>query len=127
MDESKKIKVSDSRITIAEAMHAINTLRSEIVATQNAGWSTTIYPLVAILNAAGYVQFDPTAEQIDEYLDCHGGAGGYPGNPLRKAPAKPGQNPVSKMQHMAKVTRRYLDDPSEDNLKIVHNVLKTIE
>lgn len=113
----------EARITITEAMEAINTLRSEVIATQNAGWSTTIYPLVAILNDAGYEQFDPTAEQIDEYLGCHGGAGGYPGKLKREIRNQRWENPVSKMQHMMKVFRDYLEDPSEKNLKIVHTVL----
>jgi hypothetical protein len=117
----------EQRITITEAMDAINTLRSEVIATQNAGWSTTIYPLVAILNAAGYEQFDPTEKQIDEYLDCHGGAGGYPGNPKREAPSSNWKNPVSKMQHMAKVIRNYLEEPTEHNLTVLHAVLEGIE
>lgn len=124
---SQEIKLSEQRITITEAMDAINTLRSEVITTQNAGWSTTIYPLVAILNAAGYEQFDPTEKQITEYLDCHGGAGGYPGNPLREAPSSNWENPVSKMQHLVKVIRTYLEDQSDDNLRVVFTVLKEIE
>jgi hypothetical protein len=38
-----------------------------------------MYPLVAILNAAGLEQLQPTDEQKREHLDCYGGAGGYPG------------------------------------------------
>jgi hypothetical protein len=110
-----------------EAMEALNTLRSEVIATQYAGWSNTIYPFVAILNAAGYEQFDPTKKQIDEYLDCHGGAGGYPGHLNGPVSDTSWKNPVSKMQHMAKIMRKYLENPTDDNLKVVHNVLEGIE
>lgn len=119
--------MAEARITQLEAMEAINTLRSEVIATQNAGWSSTIYPLVAILNAAGYEQFDPTKQQIDEYLDCHGGAGGYPGHVLREAPARGWQNPVGRMEHLVKVVRKYWDDPTDRNREIVDNVLKEME
>jgi hypothetical protein len=63
-----------------DALAALNTLRSNVIATQNAGWSNTLYPFVAILNAAGCEQFDPDEQQLAEHYDCYGGAGGYPGN-----------------------------------------------
>lgn len=61
------------------ALRAINELRSNIIATQSASWSNTVYPLVAILNKAGYEQVDSTEKQKLEHTDCYGGAGGYPG------------------------------------------------
>lgn len=66
-------------LTPTEALIALNTLRSNIIATQKAGWSDTIYPLVAILNAAGWEQFEPTEEQIEQHRNTYGGAGGFPG------------------------------------------------
>ena len=66
-------------LTPEEALAAINELRSNVVATQNAGWSNLMYPLVAILNAAGCEQFRSTEEQMAEHFNCYGGAGGYPG------------------------------------------------
>lgn len=61
-----------------DALVALNYLRSNITATQRAGWSDTIYPLVAILNAAGFVDTPPTEEQKRERLATYGGAGKYP-------------------------------------------------
>lgn len=66
-------------LTEHEALVALNDLRSNIVATQNAGWSNAIYPLVAILNAAGFEQHTASAEQEREHLATYGGAGGFPG------------------------------------------------
>jgi hypothetical protein len=64
-----------------EALKAINELRSNIIATQSAGWSNTIYPLVAILNAAGFeVDSDVGNDAQVDHLHCYGGAGGWPGN-----------------------------------------------
>ena len=69
-------------LTPDEALEAINTLRSNVIGTQSAGWSNTMYPLVAILNDAGFEYIKPTEEQIRHHLNCYGGAGGYPGNEL---------------------------------------------
>jgi len=66
-------------LTAEEALKALNELRSNVVGTQNAGWSNTMYPLVAILNAAGYEYVPPTDEQKEQHFNCYGGAGGYPG------------------------------------------------
>jgi hypothetical protein len=63
-----------------EALELLNQLRSNIIATQAASWSNTVYPLVAILNAAGFKQVDATDEQKTEHLEAYGGAGGYPGH-----------------------------------------------
>jgi hypothetical protein len=66
-------------ITADEALAAINELRSNIVGTQSASWSNTMYPLVAILDAAGMEVFEPSVDQMAEHISCYGGAGGYPG------------------------------------------------
>lgn len=68
-------------LTALQALDALNDLRSNIIATQNAGWSNAVYPLVAILNAAGYEQREPTSEEKRQHLDTYGGAGGFPGRP----------------------------------------------
>lgn len=66
-------------MTAEEALMALNELRSNIVGTQSASWSNTMYPLVAILDAAGMEVFDSSEEQLAQHLSCYGGAGGYPG------------------------------------------------
>lgn len=63
-----------------EALEALNQLRSNLVATQSAGWSNLVYPLVAILDSAGFEQAEPTEAQEAEHFDCYGGAGGFPGH-----------------------------------------------
>ena len=63
-----------------EALDLINELRSNVISTQNAGWSNLIYLLFAILNDAGLELFESTEEQKRQHLDCYGGAGGYPGH-----------------------------------------------
>ena len=72
------------RLTPEEALSAINELRCNVIALQNAGWSNTIYPLVAILNAAGFSYTPPNAAAKQQHLDCYGGAGGYPGADVRE-------------------------------------------
>lgn len=71
--------MSAPRLTPDEALDALNELRSNVITTQNAGWSNLVYPLVAILNAAGRDVFTSSDEQIREHLNTYGGAGGYPG------------------------------------------------
>lgn len=71
------------RLTPEEALTALNALRSNVVATQNASWSNLMYPLVAILNDAGMELFKPTEEQLRLHRACYGGAGGYPGRERR--------------------------------------------
>lgn len=95
------------------ALAALNALRSNIVATQSASWSNTMYPLVAILNAAGIEMFDSTDQQMREHMDCYGGAGGYPGNLKREAAADGWCEPVGAAKNLARAVRRYLDDPSD--------------
>lgn len=97
-----------------DALEALNALRSNIVGTQRASWSNVAYPLVAILNAAGLEQFDPTEEQLRQHLDCYGGAGGYPGHEIRE-PATGWCEPVSRLQLVSEAARWFLDDPSEKN------------
>lgn len=65
-------------MTRSEALDRLNTLRSCIVKTQSATWSNSVYPLVAILNGAGFEPFEPTAEQLAAHLRAYGGAGGMP-------------------------------------------------
>jgi hypothetical protein len=60
------------------AMAKLNRLRSNIVATQSASWSNAMYPMVAILNEAGYEVEGATEGQEQEHLHCYGGAGGMP-------------------------------------------------
>jgi hypothetical protein len=112
-------------LTPDAALEALNTLRSGVVATQNAGWSTTIYPLVAILNAAGLKQFDPSDEQIREYLDCYGGAGGYPGHALRE-PQRALPHPLGRLHLVAEAAQWFLDDPSEKNRGFLEARLKGV-
>lgn len=77
-----------TKLNNAEALDALNELRSNIVATQNASWSNVAYPLVAILNAAGYELIeDVSEEQLHQHVACYGGAGGFPGH-LRSEPRK---------------------------------------
>lgn len=104
------------------ALEALNSLRSAVVATQNAGWSNTIYPFVAILNAAGMEQFDPSEDQIRQHVDCYGGAGGYPGHALRE-PSPGWCAPVGRLQHLERVARKFLADPTYENLGYLEKAL----
>ncbi len=61
-----------------EALAAINALRCNIIGAQDASWSNMVYPLVAILNAAGFIYEAPTEADMDEHRACYGGAGGFP-------------------------------------------------
>lgn len=97
-----------------EALEALNALRSNIVGTQRASWSNVAYPLVAILNAAGLEQFDPSEEQLRQHMDCYGGAGGYPGHELSE-PDAGWCEPVGRLQLISEAARWFLDDPSEKN------------
>jgi hypothetical protein len=73
MDDMEKL------LNAYEALNTINILRSNLITTQSAGWSNLVYPLVAILEDAGFGLFTPTEEQIKEHRAAYGGAGGYPG------------------------------------------------
>lgn len=70
----------EKKLTPDEALKALNELRSNVITSQNAGWSNLVYPLVAILDAAGYERFESTPEQIEQHRSTYGGAGGYPGH-----------------------------------------------
>lgn len=73
-------------LTEHEALVALNQLRSNMVATQQASWSNMCYPIVAILNAAGFELIEEvTEQQAAEHLNCYGGGGGYPGH-LKEPP-----------------------------------------
>lgn len=76
--------MSADQLSEHDALVALNELRSNIVATQQASWSNTVYPLVAILNAARLQPVEPTVRQQAEHFDCYGGAGGFPGRALRE-------------------------------------------
>jgi hypothetical protein len=66
------------QLTVEEALERINRLRSNVVATQSASWSNMLYPLVAILDAAGLSVEGATDAQRAEHLACYGGAGHMP-------------------------------------------------
>lgn len=79
--DSRLWDVGERLDELQASMGAINELRSNMVATQQAGWSNFCYPLVAILDAAGFdLNYDVTERQAAEHISCYGGAGGYPGN-----------------------------------------------
>lgn len=64
------------------ALNEINELRSNIIATQSATWSNVSYPLVAILNRAGFELIkERTEDEKDAHLAAYGGAGGSPRHP----------------------------------------------
>lgn len=67
--------------TLESALQKVNRLRSNIIATQSAGWSNTIYPLVAILDAAGFEREEVDEASKAEHVNAYGGAGGVPGMP----------------------------------------------
>lgn len=50
-------------LSAEEALDRINRMRSNVVMTQRASWSNMLYPLVAILDAAGYECEGATDEQ----------------------------------------------------------------
>lgn len=67
---------------LEEALNELNKLRSNVIATQSAGWSNQIYPMVAILNRAGFeVDRDVPTEDKAMHLVAYGGAGGTPSHP----------------------------------------------
>lgn len=80
-DREELTRQSHPELTPEQALDALNQLRSNLVESQSAGWSNLVYPLVAILNAAGYeVDDEVTNDQLREHVGCYGGAGGYPGH-----------------------------------------------
>lgn len=105
-------------LTPEEALAAINTLRSNVIATQSAGWSNLMYPLVAILNAAGIEQFDPPEDQLRQHLACYGGAGGYPGHELSD-PSPGWCEPVGRLRLVVEGVRRFLDNPTDENRNVL--------
>lgn len=110
-------------ITGEDALAALNELRSNVVATQNAGWSNTIYPFVAILNASGQKLFDSSPRQMREHLSCYGGAGGYPGH-LKPVPVIEHIPLVGCFQHLVNVTDKFLTDPTDEHRGYVEYTLK---
>lgn len=109
-----------------EALDALNELRSNMVSTQSASWSNMCYPIVAILNAAGMVQFDSTPEQMEQHAHCYGGAGGYPGRlqDHHQITGKPPWcKPVGELEFLKVAARRVVGEPSKRNLEVLSNVL----
>lgn len=88
-------------ISTTEALDAINELRSNIIATQSASWSNTCYPLVAILDSAGYECDDNvTREKRSQHISCYGGAGGYPGHLKGEPSNSPYIRPVGERERV---------------------------
>lgn len=59
----------------------INQLRKNVTATQSATWSNAMYPLVAILNDAGYEDSPEryvSDAQREAHMHAYGGAGNFP-------------------------------------------------
>ncbi len=106
------------RLTPDEALAALNALRSNVIGTQSASWSNMIYPFVAILNAAGIKQFDPSPEQLRWHLDCYGGAGGFPGHE-RGEPSTEWREPVGRLQLVVEGVRQFLADPTDKNRDVM--------
>lgn len=104
---------SDSpRLSDREALEAINQLRSNVVATQSAGWSNLMYPLVAILDAAGFeVDREPTDEQVADHFSTYGGAGGFPGHAIRPAGAS-ARNQAANSRRKREQTRARMEGSS---------------
>lgn len=40
---------------LRSALEAINTIRDRVIRTQRVGWASVVYPLVAVLDEAGFV------------------------------------------------------------------------
>lgn len=104
-----------SKLTKDEALSALNVVRSNVVETQNASWSNTMYPLVAILDAAGIERIITTEEQQEEHRRCYGGAGGYPGH-IVSDPPQGWRMPFSQLQSLKEAIDRYVENPTEKNL-----------
>lgn len=68
----------EKTLTADEALTLINQLRSNVIGTQRASWSNQVYPLVAILDAAGYEVHGITPEAATEHQAAYHGAGHWP-------------------------------------------------
>lgn len=110
-----------------DALVALNQLRCNIVGTQSASWSNVAYPLVAILNDAGFELHEPTQDQMHEHLSTYGGAGGYPGNPKKSRRHDWNNRLVGARENLVRVTRKYLENPTEKNRGYLENALKRAE
>jgi len=110
-----------------EALEALNVLRSNIVATQSASWSNTTYPLVAILEAAGFERIESTDEQKREHFHCYGGAGGYPGNMRDEINEDHRRFPVpDPINRLKERVRNYLKDPNARNLELLERSVSDV-
>lgn len=116
--------LAEGYINETKAIASLQQLRNNIIGTQNASWSNTAYPLVAILNAIGLEYEEPTQKQKCEHIDCYGGAGGYPGHLLRE-PDPQWTLPINELEHLKNVVRKFLNDPTDENRKILSNVVGT--
>lgn len=114
--------VDTPSLSLEEALSAINALRSNVVGSQSAGWSNLMYPLVAILNAAGLEQFDPSEEQLRHHMDCYGGAGGYPGHELRE-PMPGWCEPVGRLARLTETVKRFLANPTDEHREQLKRVV----
>lgn len=72
VDELARLRLMGSRL---------NQLRKNVTATQSATWSNMMYPLVAILNDAGYEDSPGrivSEKQREAHMNAYGGAGNFP-------------------------------------------------
>lgn len=110
-----------------EALVIINKLRCNVIGTQNAGWSNLMYPLVAVLDLAGFSLEEPTQEQMKEHLATYGGGGGYPGHCLREALPNWNNRLVGSRENLVEMSKRFLDDPSEQNRGYLEKAIERAE
>lgn len=98
-----------AELTEREALEALNELRSNVICTQRATWSNMMYPLVAILEAAGFeLNENPTDDQVANHLFDYGGAGGFPGHE-KEEPGRERNEPG----YQARVTARTVRERNE--------------
>ena len=96
-------------LTEREALEALNELRSNVVFTQSATWSNVMYPLVAILNAAGFeLNENPSDDQVANHLFGYGGGGGFPGHEVKE----PGRE-RNESGYDARVTAKHVREKNE--------------
>jgi hypothetical protein len=63
----------DGPITLEQALEGINKIRNCIVGLQTLNWSEHIYPMVALLNRAGYkgLEYPENKENFGTLLDAY--------------------------------------------------------
>lgn len=119
--------MAEPRITQREALEALNQLRCNIVGTQSATWSNVAYPLVAILDAAGYELHEPTEEQMHDHLRTYGGAGGYPGKPIGSGRHDWNVRLVGARENLVRQVKKYLADPTERHRGYLEKAIERAE